>query len=61
MPYPYSCYQSVSEWMDVANKAQEEAEPIRSELDAVQGQLGSQGSCNTLIEQSVTSEHYRLH
>ena len=39
MTCPCSCYQSVSEWMDAASKTQEEAEPIRSELDAVQDQL----------------------
>ena len=39
MAYPFSCYQSVSEWVDVTSKTQEEAEPIKSELDAVQDQL----------------------
>ena len=39
MACPYSCYHSVSEWVDAASKTQEEAEPIKSELDAVQDQL----------------------
>ncbi|XP_065889965.1 microtubule-actin cross-linking factor 1-like isoform X3 [Dysidea avara] len=34
-----TCYTSISEWVDAARRTQEEADPIRSELDAVQNQL----------------------
>ena len=39
MACPCRCYTSISEWVDAARRTQEEADPIRSELDAVQNQL----------------------
>ena len=40
------------QWVDATTKAQEEVEPIKSDLDAVQSQLEAHKVINTLIEQS---------